>query len=92
MNASYEDEDTHIDELRQTLTARMFAVTMAKEESEAQAMLTAAVRDALHRVPRFPGNDDSLAAAAVGVFIEFLTNPPVREINTDGSSTIRWDR
>lgn len=67
---------------------------MTRREAEARVALTDRVADAIATALDTKGlelsSPHSLAVAAVDVFIDYLRNPPVREIQPDGTETVRW--
>lgn len=74
-----------------------FRVEVERCEAEARAVLTdrvqAELQSRLDGEFMDPSDGDSMrraAEVAVSVFVEWLRNPPVREIQADGTERMRW--
>lgn len=61
---------------------------MADREAQARAVLTERVREAIEGIGD-DGRERTVAAVAVGVFVEWLRNPPERVVQVDGSESVR---
>lgn len=84
---------------------RVLVSELAAAEVEARSVLTERVRAALvsawladgfigdsfgEEHPWSPSDWGPIADAAVQVFVEFLRDPPVREVQADGTEVVRW--
>lgn len=68
--------------------AQLLADAAAADEA-ARAALTERVREAIEGISD-DGHERTVAAVAVGVFVEWLRNPPERVVQVDGSESVRY--